>query len=95
MGTCSLQDASAGLTDDTAAEFAVSRDLSLSPLDGHQGGDVTLRTLGPRDDRASLRDHLLGHPDERAIRGHLLIVSLLRGHALDLLRPAPCRARDS
>ena len=80
-----LQDAPAGLTDDPVPELAVPRNLPSKPLDDVPRWNV----VGPLDDRPGLVDHLLGHPDEVAIRPHLVPWALLRRHAVDLLHPAP------
>src|SRR2546425_5826472 len=89
-----MKDSPARLTDDTGTELAVARDVTPKGVDRDLRGKVeTPNAHGSLDDGPRLSDHLLGDPDERAIRAHLLTVSLPCRHALNLLHPAPSAAR--
>ncbi len=74
----------------TLRELAVPRDLSAERVDRDLRDEIeTTNAHGSSDDRPGVRDHVFGHPDERAIGAHLPTASLRRRHALDLLHPAP------
>src|SRR5437870_6900406 len=89
-----MKDPPACLTDDTDTELAVARDVTPKGVDRALREKVeTPNAHGSLDDGPRLSDHLLGDPDERAIRAHLLTVSLPCRHALNLLHPAPSAAR--
>jgi hypothetical protein len=59
-------------------------------LDGHVGEHVlAAHRAGPLEPRACVSYDLLGNVDEHPVRVCLLLVTLPRRHALDLVHPPP------
>ncbi len=69
-------------------------DLPAQFLDGHVGEHVlAAHRAGPLEPRACVSYDLPGNVDEHPVCTGLLLVTLPRRHALDLVHPAPRRAR--
>src|SRR4029077_20689648 len=81
------------LIDDTISQPAEVLDLPAQLLDGHVGEHVlAAHRAGPLEPRACVSYDLLGNVDEHPVRVCLLLVTLPRRHALDLVHPPPRRA---
>src|SRR5262245_49145613 len=81
------------LIDDTISQPAEVFDLSAQLLDGHVGEHVlAAHRAGPLEPRACVSYDLLGNVDEHPVCVGLLLVTLPRRHALDLVHPPPRRA---
>src|SRR3954452_2060421 len=80
------------LIDDTISQLAEVLDLSAQLLDRHVGEHVlAVRGAGRLEPRARVSYDLLGNADEQPVCPGLLLLTLPRRHALNLVHPAPCR----
>ena len=77
----------------TISQMAEVFDLPAQFLDGHVGEYVLAADrAGSLEPRACVSHDLLGNVDEHPVCASLLLVTLPRRHALDLVHPPPRRA---
>src|SRR5262245_24890397 len=90
----SVEYAAACLINDPGCQNTIVRDLLANACNSQAGKYVfAARLAGALNDPMRIPHNLLGNTDERPVCPGLTLLPLPAGHTLDLLHPAPRRAR--